>query len=286
MKRSEFLRNLIGLYGIASLPIDMVKQYQKIYLLQCFVRGFQYYEGPKIIDEINKSGLLELVREPDNKYDECAIALHFNQRKIGFIPMESNEMLSILIDTGLLNLQAEITHIEKNAMDWEKIHVAIYVMKELENGITEELLPFTILETPRYYTLKSNHDTYTRLYYEEQEDDVISGEEFYKSLVANSSTDEVYTLIHNSFPNPEDMDEAVDDSRMVINRNKIPKTTSVSEIEARIDNEIINIEDAFDEDGYIVANVNAVAVIPDKISRFQKIIDKHGNDFYEVIFKQ
>lgn len=286
MKRSEFLRNLIGLYGIASLPIDMVKQYQKIYLLQCFVRGFQYYDGPKIIDEINKSGLLELVREPDNKYDECAIALHFNQRKIGFIPMESNEMLSILIDTGLLNLQAEITHIEKNAMDWEKIHVAIYVMKELENGITEELLPFTILETPRYYTLKSNHDTYTRLYYKEQEDDVISGEEFYKSLVANSSTDEVYTLIHSSFPNPEDMDEAVDDSRMVINRNKIPKTISVSEIEARIDNEIINIEDAFDEDGYIVANVNAVAAIPDKISSFQKIIDKHGNDFYEVIFKQ
>lgn len=285
MKRSEFLRNLIGLYGIASLPIDMVKQYQKIYLLQCFVRGFQYYDGPNIIDEINKSGLLELVREPKNEYDECAIALHFNQRKIGFIPMESNEILSVLIDTGLLNLQAEITHIKKEAMDWEKIHVAIYVMKEQENGITEELLPFTMLQTPHYSTLKSNHDTYTRLYYEEEENEVVSGEEFYKSLLDNSSTDEIYSLIHTSFSKPEDMNKAVESSKIVINRNKIPTTISLAEIEARINDAIITIENIFDEQGYIVANVNKIAMMPDKILSFEKIMDKNGNDFYEIIFK-
>jgi hypothetical protein len=78
MQRSTFLKNLIGLYGIASLPLEMVKQYHKVYLLQCFVRGFRHYNGPKIISEINKSGLLELVREPENKYDNNAIALHFN----------------------------------------------------------------------------------------------------------------------------------------------------------------------------------------------------------------
>lgn len=97
MNRSAFLKNLIGLFGISALPPKMVKQYRKIYLLQSFVRGFRFYEGPKIIHEINKSGLLELVREPDNQYDPCAIALHFNGKKIGFLPMESNEMLSILM---------------------------------------------------------------------------------------------------------------------------------------------------------------------------------------------
>ncbi|MEZ4838839.1 HIRAN domain-containing protein [Flavobacterium sp.] len=284
MTRGTFLRNLIGLYGIASLPIAMVKQYQKVYLLQCFVRGFQYYNGPKIIEEINKSGLLEMVREPKNKYDKNAIALHFNHQKIGFIPRESNEMIATLIDTGLLNLQAEITHIEKRAMDWEKIHVAIYVMKELEEGTSEELLPFTLLETPQYCTLKSKHNTYTRLYFEEDEE-VLSSENFYKNLVANSSTDEVYTLIHDSFPNSQDMDEAVDGSKMVVSKHRLPSTVSLLDIGAKLNDEIILIENAFDEKGYIVANVNAIATMPDKIARFEKIFDKHGNDFYEVIFK-
>ncbi|MBA4154734.1 HIRAN domain-containing protein [Flavobacterium sp.] len=284
MTRGNFLRNLIGLYGIASLPFEMVKQYQKVYLLQCFVRGFQYYNGPQIIDEINQSGLLEMVREPKNKYDKNAIALHFNQQKIGFIPMESNEMLAVLLDTGLLTLQAEITHIEKMAMDWEKIHIAIYVMKELEQGISEELLPFTLLETPHYCTLKSKHNTYTRFYFEENEE-VLSGEDFYKTLVDNSSTDDVYTLIHSSFPNPEDMDEAIDGSKMVVSKHRLPNSISIAEIEAKINDEVFSIENAFDEKGYIVANVNAVATMPDKIARFEKVFDKYGNDFYEVIFK-
>lgn len=284
MTRGNFLRNLIGLYGIASLPLEMVKQYQKVYLLQCFVRGFQYYHGPQIIDEINKSGLLEMVREPQNKYDKNAVALHFNNQKIGFIPMESNEMLAVLLDTGLLTLQAEITHIEKRAMDWEKIHVAIYVMKALDDGISEELLPFTLLETPHYCTLKSKHNTYTRFYFEEKEE-VLSGESFYKNLVENSSTDQVYTLIHDSFPNAADMDKAVDGSKMVVSKHRLPKSVSLADIEAKINDEIIAIESAFDEKGYIVANVNAVSTMPDKIARFERIFDKHGNDFYEVIFK-
>jgi hypothetical protein len=285
MTRGNFLRNLIGLYGIASLPLEMVKQYHKVYLLQCFVRGFRYYEGPKIINKINKSGLLEMVREPENKYDKNAIALHFDNQKIGFIPMESNEVLSVLLDTKLLHLQAEITHIEPNASDWESIYVAIYVMVEIDNNKTKENTePFTILETPTYYTLKSNHNTYTRVYFEE-DNEILNGEDFYKTLVDNSSTDAVYDLIHNSFENPEEMEEVVNQSRIVIRKEAVPKEISLSEIEAKFNNQIIQIEDIFKEDGYVVANVNKIAMIPDRIERFEKLADKHGSLFYEVIFK-
>ncbi|UXX79974.1 hypothetical protein N7E81_02495 [Reichenbachiella carrageenanivorans] len=41
MKRSTFIKNLISLYRASALPMDVITQYQKIYLLQCFVRGFQ-----------------------------------------------------------------------------------------------------------------------------------------------------------------------------------------------------------------------------------------------------
>lgn len=285
MTRAGFLRNLIGLYGIASLPLELVKQYQKVYLLQCFVRGFSYYEGPKIISELNSSGLLELVREPNNKYDSRAIALYFNAKKIGFIPMESNEVLSVLLDTKILNLQAEITHIEPNAQSWENVFVAIYALTEITNQETKELIePYTILETPEYYTLKSTNNTYTRVFIEE-ENEILDGSSFYKTLVDNSSTDAVYDLIHNSFNNSKEIEDAVNESRIVIQKNSIPATISLAEIEAKLNNEIINIENTFSDEGYIVANVNKVATMPDKIEKFSKIVDKHGNHFFEVLFK-
>ncbi len=284
MTRGNFLRNIIGFYGIASLPIDIVKQYQKVYLLQCFVRGFQYYEGPKIINQINKSGLLEMVREPDNEFDSCAIALYFNNQKIGFIPMESNEVLSVLLDTKLLNLQAEITHIETKAQDWESIYVAVYAMTEINSENEQESIePYTLLESPEYYTLKSNHNTYTRVYLE-NEIEILNGEQFYETLVNNSATDNVYDLIHNSFESGQEMETVVNESRIVIKKNTIPKNISISEIEATLNDSIIKIENIFDDDGYIIANINKVATIPDRISSFEKVTDKYGNLFYEIIF--
>ncbi|PJJ07226.1 HIRAN domain-containing protein [Flavobacterium sp. 1] len=285
MTRGNFLRNLIGFYGIASLPLEMVKQYQKVYLLQCFVRGFQYYEGPKIVNQINSSGLLEMVHEPDNEYDPCAIALHFNNQKIGFIPMESNEVLSVLLDTKLLDLQAEITHIEPNASDWESIYVAIYAMTEIKDNQTQENIePYTLLETPKYYTLKSNHNTYTRIYLDD-ENEILNGEQFYETLVNNSSTDIVYDLIHYSFDNGQEMETVINESRMVIQKNSIPKDIEVSDLEATLNDKILKIENVFDDDGYIIANVNKVATIPDRIQIFEKLMNKHGKLFYEIIFK-
>lgn len=285
MTRGNFLRNLIGFYGIASLPLEMVKQYQKVYVLQCFVRGFQYYEGPKIISQINSSGLLEMVREPHNKYDPCAIALHFNNQKIGFIPMESNEVLSVLLDTKLLELQAEITHIEPNASDWESIHIAIYAMTEIKDNPNQEKIgPYTLLETPKYYTLKSNHNTYTRVYLDD-ENEILNGEQFYETLVNNSATDSVYDLIHSSFEDSQDMETVVNESRIVIQKNTIPKDISISDIEATLNEGVLKIENIFDDDGYVIANINKLATIPDRIQSFEKLLDKQGNLFYEIIFK-
>lgn len=285
MNRFTFLKNLIGLYGIAALPSEMVKQYQKVYLLQSFVRGFQYYEGPNIIKEINQSGLLEMVREPDNKYDRKAIALHFNCQKIGFLPMESNEVLSILMDAKLIELQAEVTHIEPDAADWEKLHIAVYALKEVENprdwGKAE---PHLLLATPRYHTLKSKDDSYTRLYFDQEE--IADADDFYETLVDNSSTDEIYDVIHDSFKNAAEMDEAVRQYRFIINRERLPKGLSILDLEQTISEARIKIEDIFEEKGYVVVNVNKIARIPDKISRFGRVLDKQGRYFYEIIFKE
>ena len=291
MTRATFLKNLIGLYGVSSIPLAMVKQYQKVYLLQCFVRGFTYYEGPKMINELNTSGLLQMVREPDNEYDPCAIALHFNSKKIGFIPMESNEVLSVLIDTKLLNLQAEITHIEPNAQTWENVFVAIYAMTEIDNQASQELIaPYTMLDSPEYYTLKSSNNTYTRIYYDEE---VISETYEYSNkndVLNNVSEYELPENINQIFAQSDEekieLEAAASESRIVIQSKQIPRNLSIIEVGEKLNNELINIQDTFQEDGYIVANMDKIGAFPDKISKFIKIFDKNGKQFYELIFKK
>ena len=185
MNRGDFFKSLIGLGALAVTPsalAQLTSQYEKVYLKQCFVRGFQYYEGPKRIDELNKTGMVELVREPNNKFDKRAIAIHFNGFKIGYLPRESNKTISILMDTQLLDFHVEISHIEKKAMDWEKTRIVVYALKEIKNTADlKNVKPYQVLKTPHYCTLKTENERvvakidYQRMAaYLAEEEDVLS----------------------------------------------------------------------------------------------------------------
>lgn len=284
MNRSSFIQNLIGMYGIGSLPMEMVSHYEKIYLLQCFVRGFQYYEGPKLIDKINKTGLLELVREPENKYDDKAIALHFNKQKIGFIPAESNEVLSVLMDSNLLELQAEITNVESQAATWENIHIAIYAIKEMESHQGKEKEPYHFLETPCYFTLKNNNESYTKIRLDPNMG-YSHSEMFYEKMIDHSSNDNVYDLIHSTFENPEELEAAVEKSQFVFKKEHIPSDFSIKSFTRSLESGINNIDGYFGKEGYLKADVSRLTEIPDQIEKFVKTTDIAGNKIIEVVFK-
>jgi hypothetical protein len=144
MKRLEFIHRLLAFVGFSLLPGKSMqaKQYRKFYLLQCFVRGFQYYEGPSWISQMKEGDLLELVREPDNAYDQAA-------------------MLSKLLDIGVPALIAEITFLEPRAAAWENVAVAIYVLKEIPvlEQVSSSTACLTRLETPQYRSLRRADQT-------------------------------------------------------------------------------------------------------------------------------
>jgi hypothetical protein len=48
---------------------------------------------------------------------------------------------------------------------------------------------------------------------------------------------------------------------------------------------MITLENTFDENGYVVAQVGRVAELADRIERFEAVLDKTGRRFYEVVFK-
>ncbi|MBL7904215.1 MAG: HIRAN domain-containing protein [Bacteroidales bacterium] len=283
MNRATFLKNVIGAFGLAVLPPLSYRHYRKLYLLQCFVRGFQYYAGPGLLDVMKEGSLLELVREPENEFDACAIALHFNNEKIGYIPAEFNEVLSRLLDAGVVEMIAEITHLNPDASTWENVHIAVSVLKETSEPLPENAAYLTWLTTPEYHSVQLAENYIGRV--KTNGRNILSGEDFYRELVENSETDEVYDLIHESFGNPEALEEVVDNSLLIVNRNKLPADLIMDELIEAIEEGVIELENIFDEKGYIVAQVDRLAELSSRIERFESVLDKSGSRFFEVVFK-
>lgn len=120
------------------------------------------------------------------------------------------------------------------------------------------------------------------MYYDLDEEVV---DNFYATLVKNSSTDKVKDLVEHTFTNIAEMDEVARQSKFIINKKRVPKSFSVDDLEQTINQASLAIEEFFREDGYLVANVNKIAAMPDQILTFERILDKYGRYFYEVIFK-
>ncbi len=292
MKRSEFIKNLILLFGATVLPSSlqaMVRAYRRIYLLQSFVRGFAYYNGPLLLKKMKVGALLELVREPENEFDNFAIAIYYQGKKIGFVPAESNEILAKILDANLLKLQAEITHVSTKAQSWENTAVAIYVLQETNEPLPANAKYLLNLEDPHYRSLNSTN--YFVEYDEELFDDEFlpqststetKGEKLYNMLEANSKTDSIYDDIHENFTEKE-FEAIAAQNRVVINRKNLPKKVSVKKIAETLDKKIMELNGFFADDGYVMVNLDKLDKLPVKIQNVQSILDKSSNQFMEII---
>ncbi|TAH44002.1 MAG: hypothetical protein EYC69_01325 [Bacteroidetes bacterium] len=130
MKRLEFLNKLFGAAAMMLLPLGLinpVEEKKKTSLLKFGIRGFQYYRGPDLIHSMRKGDKLTIVREPDNKFDKNAIALYYQNQKIGFVPREKNAVLSRLLDSGRLDLSSEILELRNDDVSWDEVSAVIFI---------------------------------------------------------------------------------------------------------------------------------------------------------------
>lgn len=79
MKRTDFIKKIIGLFGVAVLPTGFLVSYRKIYLLLYFICSSRFYEGPQPLKKLKTRDLLKQVRKPGNKYDTCIASLPLNK---------------------------------------------------------------------------------------------------------------------------------------------------------------------------------------------------------------
>jgi HIRAN domain len=80
---------------------------QEIFLLEIQVAGTYYAERlPEVEYRILPEQVLTMKREPNNQYDEHAIALYIDEVRVGYVPANLNLVCSRLMDAGNYFLHA------------------------------------------------------------------------------------------------------------------------------------------------------------------------------------
>ena len=129
MLRRTFLQAL-GLVGLSSLLPHKAeaRQEQKIILAETYLAGFQYHEGMRreVSQTLREGEAVLLVREPENPYDDQAIAVRTsNGHMIGYVPRDLNPVPSVIADQGV-TLAAEIITVDLQAPPWERVVIRMY----------------------------------------------------------------------------------------------------------------------------------------------------------------
>jgi len=87
---------------IGSGGVDAIAPFSReIYLLDIVVAGTTYCSQlPEIEPLLTPKTVMKMIRQPKNEHDELAIGIYFNSIRIGWVPMEHNEVISRLMDAG------------------------------------------------------------------------------------------------------------------------------------------------------------------------------------------
>ena len=89
-----------------------------------FVAGFPYHAGPKLIHRLIVGDLLRLVREPDNPHDARAVAIYYEDDRIGYVPRDQNHDIADQLDRGE-RLACRITAINADEETYDVLEVEI-----------------------------------------------------------------------------------------------------------------------------------------------------------------
>lgn len=118
----------LSLFHIANADQTLTMPFaREILLLECHIAGTNFRPEIAEIEPLLTTGAkLILRREPENKFDENAIAVYDNsENHLGYVPKTQNPILARLLDAGK-SLSARLTAKER-LESWLKLDIEIYL---------------------------------------------------------------------------------------------------------------------------------------------------------------
>lgn len=113
----------------SRLPNSLQPFSREIFLLDIVVAGTTHCEDIDYVYPYLEKGLvLRMQRMPENKHDENAIAIYFDDTRIGYVPRELNLVISRLMDAGKAFF-CRVEAVELVNDYWVKIDAKIYMVE-------------------------------------------------------------------------------------------------------------------------------------------------------------
>lgn len=101
---------------------------REIFLLRVTVAGTSFCKNmDELLPELTIDSKLRMLRHPKNEYDDLAIGIYLNDNRLGWVPMEQNEVISRLMDAGKAFF-CRVKSVTKKGK-WNKIYVDIFMVE-------------------------------------------------------------------------------------------------------------------------------------------------------------
>ncbi len=125
MNRRLLLKKALLLLPVTlSGPVFAGVKSRRYRLNRFMVAGFQYYDGPQLINRLQPGVLLDLVAESDNQHDYYAVRIEWQGRKLGYVPRSDNRHLSRLLRQDA-KLRGEVLESAPQAVVWGMLKVGV-----------------------------------------------------------------------------------------------------------------------------------------------------------------
>lgn len=93
------------------------------------IAGFTYYEGALAFEHLKIGTKLRLELDEANKYDPRAVAIYFENKKLGFIPRSENRIFYKLLKVGFENFEARVQRIAPQEHPEEQLRVVVHLVE-------------------------------------------------------------------------------------------------------------------------------------------------------------
>ena len=98
----------------------------------CHIAGFSHWEGCLVINELKPGAKLELVRDIHNPFDPYAVAIYYENTKLGYIPKSQNEDISIFLDMGHSDIfDVRVQSVSPDNHPESQVRVAIFIKNNI-----------------------------------------------------------------------------------------------------------------------------------------------------------
>jgi len=127
MQRRRFMSALMGLAGFC-LPASAKKTHfvKEVLLLDCFVAGYQFYQGENVQQQFSPGDLLSLQAEPENSYDDLAVEVYWRHTKLGYVPRCYNGVIAQLLQRQQ-KMVVTIAHLDIMQPTWRRLKFNVFL---------------------------------------------------------------------------------------------------------------------------------------------------------------